>query len=183
MLCCINGTASTKNKYQHQRGRNWKKVKCLPRHMGQHWFLASTGRLQVTFGHCCVKQLTRPFTHTQLRQTSSIHAAPCGRCAPHDSPCSETASPCSETGTAADWGHTAQHCPGWETGSGQGVGGQLCVLHSTRPSWQRHCVQLFRGHVSPSTRYTPSTEWQTIGCCSWCPMSIKEKNTKIRSHM
>jgi hypothetical protein len=163
---CDNRTVSAINEYQ--RGRNWKNVKYLPKHMGQHWFFTRTGRLQIMFGQWCMKQLTWPLTHTQLRQLSSIHVVPCGWCAPHDLACWEPE-------TAVDSGHTAQHCPGWETGFGQGVGRQWCVSHSTRPMWQRHCVQLLRGHVSPSTRYIPSTDWQTIGCCSWCPTSVQEK--------
>jgi hypothetical protein len=128
--------------------------------MGQHWCLARTGRLQARSRHCCVKQVTWPFVHTQLRQPSSIQVVPCGRCTPQDMACWGR-------GIIVGSGHLAQHCPGWWVGWGQGVGGQRCASHSTRPRWHIHCVQASRGHVSPSTRYTPSTEWHTITCCGF----------------
>jgi hypothetical protein len=127
--------------------------------MGQHWCLARTGRLQLRSGQCWVKQLTWPSMHTQLRQTSSFQAVPCPCCVPQD-----LAS--GGLWIAVGSGQLGQHWPGWWVGCGQGVGRQWCTSHSTRPRWHRHRTQASRGHVSPSTRYTPSTEWHTIACCS-----------------
>jgi hypothetical protein len=144
--------------------------------MGQHWCLARTGRPQVRFEHCWVKQLTWPSMHTQLTQASFLQEVPCACCAPQD-----LAS--GGLGIIVGSGQLGQHLPGWWVGFGQGVGRQWCASHSTRPRWHRHRTHASRGHVSPSTLYTPSTEWHTIACCSSvapcsaCLSSAWDRNT------